>query len=110
MATRRRYRRKDGTMVRGTFLKPKFYGQKLAVDLDFHTKTRHGKGGKLMGRTTSKSMGERVPVIRTVNDGGLIVGRAKKMTSPYPKTYPVFVKQRIKGKERIRRKSIPVGW
>lgn len=106
--TRKAFRRKDGTFVRGTVVKPKFFKRKMAVDLDFHTKTKYGKSGMLRGRSNIKTTGERVPVIRTTKnknfDDGIIIGRAKKMSYPYPKRYTVFSK--VNGK--IKRKQIPV--
>lgn len=105
---RKAYRRKDGRFVRGTVVKPKFFKKKLAVDLDFHSQVIQGPKGKLKGRHgrkfLKKRIGERVPVIRTLENGGLIAGRAKKMTSPYPKQYTVFSKIGKKMKQR----KIPV--
>lgn len=103
MVTRRKFKRKDGTVVRGTFVKPKFFRDKPKVDLDFHTKSRRGPKGQLRGRMGGKSYMEKVPVIRTSE--GEIAGRAKKMSPPYPKHYTIF--SRINN--RTRSKSIPVG-
>lgn len=103
MRKRKFYRRKDGTFVRGTIVKPKYFKNDLVVDLDFDTKTRQDKEtGELEGRDTAHKDFEKVPVIRT--EEGLIIGRAPQLKLPYPKTYPVSMRQ----KGRIKTKRIPV--
>jgi len=85
--------------VRGTVVKPKYFDKKLVVDLDFDTKTvQDRETGELEGRRTVHKEFEKVPVIRTSE--GEIIGRAKRLKSPYPKRYPI-----ISGKKR---KMIPV--
>ena len=104
MGVRKSYRRKNGVYVRGTWIKPRYFKKKLVVDLDFHTLTKRQPDGTLSGRSGIKKRGERVPVIRTKNNGGLIIGRTKKFTSPFPKSYLIMT--RIKN--RTRRRRIPV--
>lgn len=89
--TRKAYRKKDNTFVRGTVVKPKFFKKKLVVDLDFRTKAKQTKSGKLVGRKSPTSkpkyfgLSDRTPVIRSLD--GRLAGRAKQMKSPAPKNY-----------------------
>lgn len=84
---RRGYVGKNG-FVRGTVVKPKYFKEKMVVDLDFKTKTEQDKKtGLLEGRDRETKKFERVPVIRL--ESGEIIGRAKRLGSPYPKSYPI---------------------
>lgn len=96
--------KKNGKLIRGTYVKPKYFKKKIVVDKDFDTKhTSDEETGEMTGRENTKKDYERVAVLRLPS--GEIVGRTKSLPShPYPKSYPIFTKQ----KGKLKRKNIPV--